>query len=100
AQLDQRVREIYDPNSPTYQKFLTLNEFNQEYAPSETNENAVLHYFTTQGMQAKIVNHSVRVTATAQQIEQTLKVKMNNYHYQNRTVYANATAPLLRSDIA
>ena len=99
-QLDQLVRELYDPNSLNYHKFLTKDEFNQQYAPSLDVEQAVQHYFTAQGMQAKIVNHSVRITATARQVEQALQVKMNHYRYQSRTVYANATAPSLSADIA
>ena len=69
-------------------------------APALDTENAVLQYFTSQGMQAKIVNHSVRVTATVRQIEKVFNVKMNYYHYKGRTVFANSAAPQLRSDIA
>ena len=94
-QLDQLTRDIYNPNSVNYQKFLTYEEYNQHYAPSEEVENKVLHYFTGQGMQAKIVNHSIRVTATVAQIEQALQIQLNQYRYQNRTVYANATPPIL-----
>ena len=99
-QLDQLTRDIYNPNSANYQKFLTYDEFNQHYAPSQEAENKVWHYFTAQGMQAKIANHSVRVTATAAQIEQALQIKLNQYRHQNRTVYANATPPTLNSEMA
>ncbi|MCL9685137.1 S53 family peptidase [Legionella maioricensis] len=99
-QLDQLTNDIYNPNSANYQKFLTYDEFNQHYAPSQEVENKVLHYFTAQKMRAKIVNHSVRVTATVAQIEQVLQIKLNQYRYQNRTVYANATPPTLSLDVA
>ena len=98
-QLDQMVSEIYDQKSVNYHKFLTYDEFNQHYAPSQDVENKVQLYFTALGMRAKIVNHSVRVTATVQQIERHLLVHMNHYRYQNRTVYANATPPVVTSAI-
>lgn len=100
GQLDQLVQEMYDPNSTNYQKFLTGNTFKQHYAPSERTKNKVLNYFTSQGMQAQIVNNKIRITTTVRQIEHTLHVKINTYNYQNKTVYANDQAPTLRADIA
>lgn len=100
ARFDQRVRDIYDPNSANYQKFLTRDVFKQNYAPSEYVKNKVLHYFAAQGMHTQLVNNKIRVTATAQQIEQGFLVKMNTYNYQNQRVYANDQAPTLRADIA
>ena len=99
-QLHQLVNDIYDPNSPNYQKFLTNDEFNQQYAPSEAAEDAVLQYFTNLNMQAKIVNDRIEVSAKAKQIEQALKIKMNYYRYQNRTIYSNASAPKLSAEVA
>ena len=99
-QLDQLVNEIYDPNSASYQRFLTSEELTQQYVPSQAAEDAVQRYFTAQGMDAEIVNHTVRVTAKIHQVEQALQVKMNYYRFQNRTVYANATAPSLSVDLA
>ncbi len=100
AQFDQLARDLYDPKSPRYRKFLQPGEFERDYAPSNEVENAILHYFITQGMQAKIVDHSIRVTATAQQVQQTLKTPLNYYQFQHKTGYANATAPLLKPEIA
>ena len=79
---------------------MSHNEFNQQYAPSHDVENNILNYFVSQGMQAQIVNHTLRIQQLQQQIEKTLKVKMNHYHYKNKTVYSNTTKPKLRSDIA
>ena len=46
----------------------------KKFAPSRNAEIAVQQFFISQGMQAKIVNHSIRVTGTAKQIEQALHV--------------------------
>jgi len=100
AQLDQLVPAMYDPRSPHYQQFLAPGIFDKYYAPSPEAEQAVLHYFLAQGMQAKMVNHSISVTASAQQVERTLKTRLHYYSYQGQTVYANSTAPVLSADIA
>ena len=99
-QLEQLANEIYDPKSPHYRQFVTNEEFQLHYAPSPETMNAVQHYFLAHGMQAKIKNGSIQVTATAEQIEHIFQVKINTYRYKNKTVYSNATAPTLSTDIA
>jgi hypothetical protein len=34
ADLQQEIKDMYDPRSPHYRKFLTVGEFQQKYAPS------------------------------------------------------------------
>ncbi len=99
-QLDQLVHDVYDPNSSRYQKFMTPEEYKETFAPSAQVEESVRRYFIAQGMQAEIINHSVKVTASVQQIEKTFKTQINTYRFQNQTVFANASAPTLSADIA
>lgn len=100
AELEQFVRDVYNPHSPKYQHFLTGKDIQSRYSPSPDTVNAVQHYFSSHGMDAKIVNNSVRVEATVKQIEQIFQVKMNEYRFQKKTVYSNASAPTLSPDIA
>lgn len=99
-QLDQLVAEIYDPQSPKFHHYISHDEFEQQFAPTKEAEKAVQRYFEALGLEAKIVHHAIQVRATTYQIEQALKIKINQYRYQNRTVFANATAPTLPADIA
>ncbi|MCX7114618.1 MAG: S53 family peptidase [Gammaproteobacteria bacterium] len=99
-ELDQAVRDIYDPHSPRYQTFLTADEISQRYLPSLEAEKAVKHYFEAQGIQATIVHHSVRLVARAEEVERAFHVKINHYRFKNRVVYANTTRPSLQLDIA
>ncbi|MCW8398651.1 S53 family peptidase [Legionella sp. PATHC038] len=100
AELDRLVQEVYDPNSPRYHQFLSANLYEQEFAPSKEAEKTVQQFFSSQGMQTKVVNHSVRVTGTVAQIEQALHVQMNYYQYQNETIHANTNPPQLNREIA
>jgi len=98
--LDQLVNGIYDPDNPNYQTFLTLEEFNRQHAPDHDTELAIQDYFLSLGMEAKVVNHTIRVIGTVQQIEPALHVKMNNYRYHDNYGYSNATMPTLSADLA
>ncbi|CAM4443140.1 MAG: hypothetical protein LEGION0403_FIIPPAGN_00140 [Legionella sp.] len=98
--LDRLVQDIYDANSPRYHHYLTHTLYEQEFAPDKDTEELIQHFFVTQGMQAKIINHSIRVKGTAGQIKQALHVQMNYYRYQQETVYANANEPNLPLELA
>lgn len=100
AELDQFAADVYNPVSPVYQHFLTSAEFNYRYAPAPEIEKTIQHYFSAQGMQAKIVNHSLRVTSSAQQVERLFKIRLNEYRYHNKTFYAHVKAPVLKAELA
>lgn len=51
-------------------------------------------------MEARLVNHNLQVTGTAQQIEHALHTQLNYYLYKQQTVYANASRPSLQPEIA
>ncbi|MGC1182758.1 S53 family peptidase [Legionella sp.] len=99
-QLEQLVKDLYDAHSPKYQHFLTSDEFKAEYAPNTNSLNAVKDYFTSIGMKAQVLGNGVQVLGTARQVEQAVGTQLNKYHYQQRTVYANATVPMLPAAIA
>ncbi|CEG56619.1 S53 family peptidase [Legionella fallonii] len=98
--LDQLVQDVYDPNNSLYHQFLTPTLYEEKFAPSKDAEEAVQHFFISYGMHATIVNHSVRITGSVEQIEHVLHVQMNHYRYQDKRVYANSSAPQLNPEIA
>ncbi|CDZ77344.1 Pseudomonalisin precursor [Legionella massiliensis] len=97
---DHFINELYDPNSGHYQKFLSKDEFNANYAPSEKEAQEVESYFISQGMKTKRVYTTIQVTAEAKKIEQVLKIKLNNYLYKNKLVYGNDSEPRVNSEVA
>lgn len=98
--LDRLVREVYDANSPHYQQFLTSVRYEQEFAPGKEAEDRVEEFFVSQGMQAHVVNHSVRVTGTASQIEHALHLHLHYYRYRHQLAYANSGSPKLEAGVA
>lgn len=98
--LDQLVQEVYDPNSPRYQQFLTKARYEEHFAPSKEAEKKVSEFFIDHGMQAQIVNHNIRVRGSMAQIEQALHVQINYYRYKNKVFQVLTNAPKLTPDIA
>ncbi|MFC3909317.1 protease pro-enzyme activation domain-containing protein [Legionella dresdenensis] len=99
-QLDQFVNELYDPHSANYQKFLTKEEYEANYAPAAKAAHEVENYFIARGMTTRRVNTRIQVTAKASQIEQVLQLKLNNYSYNNKPVYGNVSEPKIDPAIA
>lgn len=99
-ELDQFVREVYDPNSPRYQQFLSKTLYEERFAPSQEAERTVQQFFLDHGMQAKVVRHSVRVTGSAGQIAQALHAKIQYYRQAQGIFYAHTSAPQLAPEIA
>ncbi len=55
AALDAAVEQMYDKNSPNYHQFLTLKQFNEQFAPTAKEAGVVRDYLTA---------HNIKVTAT------------------------------------
>lgn len=55
AQLDALVQDMYDESSPSYHHFLTLAQYQAQFAPSAADSKTVQDFFTA---------HNLKVTAT------------------------------------
>jgi subtilase family serine protease len=50
AGLHTFLRRLYDPNSPTYRHFLTVQQFTERFGPTQKDYDAVVHYAKTHGL--------------------------------------------------
>src|ERR1700683_2277934 len=50
AELDDLLQQLYDPHSPNYQKYLTVDEFSDRFGPTESDYEAVLLFAQTYGL--------------------------------------------------
>src|SRR5271157_1257937 len=50
AALDDLLKELYDPSSPSYRQFLTLEEFTDRFGPSQEDYDAVVSFANTHGL--------------------------------------------------
>jgi len=98
AALDSFLRDLYDPASPSYHQFLTVEEFTERFGPSQQDYEAVKSYAASHGL--AVVGESrnrmnVDVAGRVADIETALHVTMQVYQHptENRTFYAADREP-------
>ena len=96
--LENFLHELYDPASPFYRRFLTVQEFTAEFGPSQEDYDAVIRFATTNGF--TVVGGSrdamdVQLKGSVGTIETTFHVTMGVYQHptENRTFYATDREP-------
>src|ERR1035437_9106825 len=96
--LDDLLQNLYDPSSPSYRQFLTVEEFTARFGPTQEDYDAVVHFAKANGL--KVVGTSpnrvnVDVTGSVTNIEQAFHLTMGVYQHptENRTFYAPDREP-------
>lgn len=110
AEEDQFLQDVLNRQSPLFHKFLTAEEWNTRFGPTEEDEQAVVDWARSRGL--TITNRFpnrllVDVEAPASVIEDALHVTINQYRLpagedeeQGRIAYSNDRDPELPSRIA
>ena len=98
AGLDGFLRELYDPSSPAYRHFLTVDQFTQMFGPSQEDYDAVISFakanrFTVAGGSRDGMD--VQLKGSVAVIETAFHVTMGLYHdpIENRDFYAPDREP-------
>jgi len=96
--LDSFLQELYDPSSPSYRQFLTVEEFTTFFGPSQEDYDAVINFarsngFTVVGTSRNHVN--LDVTGSVASIEKAFHIALGVYQHptENRTFYAPDREP-------
>ena len=97
-ELDSLLASLYNPSSPSYRHFLTVEQFTAEFGPTQDDYNTVLAFAQEHGL--KVVGTSpnrlnVDVTGTVAQIEQAFHITMRTYQHptESRTFFAPDREP-------
>jgi len=97
-ELENFLQELYDPSSPSYRHFLTVQEFTARFGPSQEDYDAVLHFAEANGL--AVVGTSanrmnVDIKASVASIEKAFHVTMGVYQHptEDRTFYAPDREP-------
>lgn len=108
--LDAQLRELYDPASPNYRHFLSVQEFTEQFGPTLVDYQRVIGFAQSHGLK---VTHTfsnrliVDVSAPAANVEEAFQIRMQVYHHptEKRTFYApdvepsvDASLPILSVD--
>jgi subtilase family serine protease len=99
-ELDNFLKELYDPTSPSYRHFVTVPEFTERFGPSQKDYDAVVRFAKANGF--KIISGSrdamdIRLQGKVGDIEKALHVTMGVYQHptENRTYYSPDREPTI-----
>src|SRR5262249_48339466 len=103
SDLDNFVREVSDPKSPSYRKFITRNENIRLYSPTPDDYEKLMQFAKHHGLSLTRTHDNrsmIDVTATVQNIQSAFHVKMNLYRRPDKTLFfAPDREPSLDLDI-
>ena len=98
AGLDHFLKELYDPSSPSYRHFLTVEEFTARFGPTQDDYDAAIrfaeaHGLTVVGKSRNRVN--LDVTGSVSNIEEAFHLILGVYQHpsENRFFYAPDREP-------
>ncbi|MGA2572369.1 MAG: S53 family serine peptidase, partial [Terracidiphilus sp.] len=97
-QLDQLLKDLYDPASPSYRQFLTVEQFTERFGPTQAQYDAVISFakengLTVTGASPNRVN--VQVAGSVANVERAFHVNMGVYQHptESRTFFAPDREP-------
>ena len=98
AGLKRFLREVYDPASPNYRQFLTVQEFTARFGPSQQDYDAVVHFAQTHGLEVVGGTRDgmeVQVKGPVSAIETAFHINLRTYQHptENRTFYSPDREP-------
>jgi subtilase family serine protease len=100
AELENFLKELYDPQSTAYRRFLTVEEFTAKYGPSHEDYDSVIRFaegngFTVVGTSRNRMN--LDVTGPVEAIEKAFHLTMGVYQHptENRTFFAPDREPTM-----
>jgi subtilase family serine protease len=98
ALLDERIEQVYDPNSPTYRQFLNQEQVDSLHSPSASEAKGVQQFLQRKGLQVTTVGESnlyVEALGSVSTVQKAFQVQLHNYKVQGQVVRANTSNPTI-----
>jgi hypothetical protein len=104
AQLESFLQQVYNPSSPNYHHFLTVQQFIDQYGPTAQDYEKVTTFAAAHGFTVTRTFSNrllVNVSGSSSSVEQAFHVKMQSYQHptENRKFYAPNTEPSVESGV-
>lgn len=98
SELDSLLHDLYDPSSPSYHRFLTVEEFTQRFGPTQKDYDAVIRFAQVSGFTLLATSRNrvnLQVRAPVLSIEQAFHISLGLYQHptENRAFYAPDREP-------
>ena len=97
-QLDQLLKDLYDPSSPSYRQFLTVEQFTEMFSPTQQEYDAALDFAKENGLTVTGTSPNrltLQVSGNVANVEAAFHVNIGVYQHptENRTFYAPDREP-------
>jgi subtilase family serine protease len=97
-ELENFLKDLYDPSSPSYRHFLTVEEFTARFGASQEDYDAVVQFAKANGFkvgEAARNRMMVPITGSVAKVEKAFHVEMGIYQHptENRTFFAPDREP-------
>ena len=98
SDLDDLLQELYDPQSPSYHQFLSVEDFTERFGPPQADYDALVSFLEASGMTVTGTASNrmiVNVTGPAANIERAFHTTLSEYQHptEDRTFYAPDREP-------
>jgi subtilase family serine protease len=98
AELDDFLRDVYDPYSPTFRQFLTVEQFTERFGPTQADYDLLTRFAEANGLTVVKTSPNrlnLDVTGKVSDIERALNVHMSlcQHPTENRSFYAPDREP-------
>lgn len=98
TELNDLLRELYDPYSPVYRHFLSVEQFTERFGPTQQDYDTVTRFAQANGLTVVKTSRNrlnIDVTGTVANIEKALNVNMGVYQHptEDRTFFAPDREP-------
>ena len=98
AALENFLKELYDPSSPSYRQYLTVEQFTARYGPTQEDYDALIRFAEASGLTVVGTSRNrvnLDVAGPIASIEKAFQLTMGVYMHptENRTFYAPDREP-------
>jgi hypothetical protein len=98
TQLKQFLRDVQNPYSPRYHKFLTPAQFTAQYGPTQADAHATIAYLKRAGIEVDSVAPNrllIQTEGTTETYEHALGIRINDYRLSGRRFFSTEDRPAL-----
>ncbi|HTX40507.1 MAG TPA: protease pro-enzyme activation domain-containing protein, partial [Acidobacteriaceae bacterium] len=98
TQLDDLLQDLYNPDSPSYHQFLTVDQFTAQFGPTENDYDTVIAFAQSYGLTVVATSRNrlnVDISGTVAQIDAAFHINLRTYQHptENRIFYAPDREP-------
>ena len=103
AQRDALLQQLYDRNSPLYQKWLTPQQYADRFGPTTQEAAMVQDFLKSQGLTVTAVNkfnYTVSAQGTIAEVQKAFGVQINRFLRNGEIRYSNINNPSVPAQLA